>query len=131
MIDFDVNLEDAAAANIDVRRHKNDKQGRLMGTNNGYKRLGGGGNPNRFAAEQTYTGTMAVKRLSNGREIAGSLSQGGRVLTAFSLVDDGSEVNNFGMLAFHVNSKTFGFGNKVDAPDNRLDFSHFKLEVLP
>ncbi len=131
MIDFDINLEDAAAANIDVRKHKNDKQGRLMGTTKGYQRLGGGGDPYQFAAEQTYTGTMAVKKVGNGMEISGSLSQHGEVLSAFSLVDEGSEVNNFGMLAFHVNSKTFGFGNKVDAPDNGLDFSHVKLEVLP
>lgn len=131
MIDFDINLEDAAAANIDIRKHKNDKQGRLMGTNKGYRHLGGGGDPYRFAAEQAYTGTMAVRKVSDGIEISGSLSQHGKVLSAFSLVDEGSEVNNFGMLAFHVNSKTFGFGNKVDAPDNGLDFSHVRLEVLP
>ena len=131
MMDFDINLEDAAAANIEIRKHKNDKQGRLMGTTKGYQHLGGGGEPYQFAAEQTNTGTMAVKKVSNGIEISGSLSQHGNVLSAFSLVDEGSEVNNFGMLAFHVNSKTFGFGNLVDAPDNGLDFSHVKLEVLP
>ncbi len=131
MIDFDINLEDAAAANIDIRKHKNDKQGRLMGTTKGYQHLGGGGAPYRFAAKQTYTGTMVVKKVGNGIEISGSLSRHGEVLSEFSLVDEGSEVNNFGMLAFHVNSKTFGFGNLVDAPDNGLDFSHVKLEVLP
>jgi len=130
MVDFDINLKDATAANIDIRKHKDDTQGRLLGTTKGYKRLGGGGDAYQFVAEQTYTGVMAVKKVGNTVEISSSLSQDGEILTEFSLVDEGSEVNNFGMLAFHVNSKTFGSSKKKDTPDNGLDFKNITVEVL-
>lgn len=131
MIDFDINLKDPSAANIDIRKHKEDTQGRLLGTTKGYKRLGGGGDAYQFSALQAYTGVMSITKVSNGVEISGSLSQDGNVLSNFSLVDEGSDVNNFGMLAFHVNSKTFGSSKKKDTPDNGLDFQSVKVEVLP
>ena len=49
----------------------------------------------------------------------------------FNLAIKSGEVDNFGMPAFHVNSKTFGLGNRVDAPENGLDFSHVRIEVPP
>ncbi len=130
MIDFDINLADPSAANIDIRKHKQDTQGRLLGTTKGYQRLGGGGQPYQFAANQTYTGLMAITKRANGVEISGSLSQDGEGLTEFSFVDEESEVNQFGMLAFHVNSKTFGSSKKPGEPDNGLDFSAVRLEVV-
>jgi len=131
MIDFDINLKDAGSANIDIRKHKDDQQGRLLGTTKGYSRLAGGGDAYQFAAQKTYTGVMAVQKVSNGVEISGSLSHAGKVLSEFSFVDEGSDTNNFGMLAFHVNSKTFGSSKKKDTPDNGLDFKNVKVEVLP
>ena len=131
MIDFDINLKDASKANIDIRKHKDDTHGRLLGTTKGYKRLGGGGDAYQFAAGQTYTGMMAIKKLGDGVQISGSLSQEGKVLSEFSLLDEGSDVNNFGMLAFHVNSKTFGSSKKKGEPDNGIDFKNVKVEVLP
>jgi len=35
------------------------------------------------------------------------------------------------MLAFHVNSKTFGSSKKANTPDNGIDFHNVKVEVLP
>ncbi|MCW5615197.1 MAG: polysaccharide lyase family 7 protein [Rhodocyclaceae bacterium] len=131
MIDFDVNPADAAAANIDVRKHKQDTQGRLLGTTKGYERLAGGGLPYQFAPNTAYSGTIAVQRLANGVKITGTLSQEGKLLSEFSTIDEGSTVNNFGMLAFHVNSKAFGSANSPDQPDNGIDFSSVRLEVLP
>jgi len=131
MIDFDINLNDAESANIDIRKHKVDTQGRLLGTTKGYKRLDGGGNVYQFEAKQTYTGTLSIEKLSNGIQVSGSLSQNGEILTKFSTLDEGSDTNNFGMLAFHVNSKTFGSSKKQDTPDNGLDFENVKVEVLP
>ena len=131
MIDFDINLKDAGSANIDIRKHKDDQQGRLLGTTKGYSRLAGGGDAYQFAAQKTYTGVMAVQKVSNGVEISGSLSHAGKVLSEFSFVDEGSDTNNFGMLAFHVNSKTFGTSKKKDTSDNGLDFKNVKVEVLP
>ena len=74
---------------------------------------------------------MAIKKISDGVEISGSLSQDGSVLSNFSIVDEGSDTNNIGMLAFHVNSKTFGSSKKKEKPDNGLDFSNVRVEVLP
>ena len=86
MIDFDINLKDSSAANIDIRKHKDDTQGRLLGTTKGYQRLGGGGDPYQFAAGETYTGVMAFKKMNNGVEISGALSQNGNTLSSLSLI---------------------------------------------
>ena len=51
MIDFDVALNNPSKANIDIRKHKDDTQGRLLGTTKGYKRLAGGGTPYQFEPE--------------------------------------------------------------------------------
>ena len=130
MIDFDVGLKDASKSNIDIRKHKDDTQGRLLGTTKGYKRLAGGGSPYQFEPETTYLGTMAIKKVSGGVTISGSLSHEGKVVSEFSATDEGSDVNNFGMLAFHVNSKTFGSSKKKDEPDNGIDLKNVKVEVL-
>ena len=57
--------------------------------------------------------------------------QDGKVLSEFSQIDAHSDVNNFGMLAFHVNSKTFGSSKKKDTPDNGLTFKSVRVEILP
>lgn len=131
MIDFDINLEDPTKTGINIRKHKQDTQGRLLGTTKGYTNLGGGGDAYQFAAGQTYTGVIAIQKVSNGVEISGSLSQDSNILSEFSMVDEGSDINNLGMLAFHVNSKTFGSSKKKDTPDNGLDFKNVRVEVLP
>jgi len=130
MIDFDINLKDAASANIDVRKHNVDEQGRLLGTTKGYTRLGGG-SAYQFEPETTYTGTLSIRKGAEGVTISGSLSQSGETVSEFSFTDEGSELSSIGMLAFHVNSKTFGSSKKVDTPDNGLDFTNIKLEVTP
>ena len=130
MIDFDINLADPAAANVDIRKHKQDTQGRLLGTTKGYQRLGGGGSPYQFEPNQTYTGIMSLKKVEEGALISGTLTQAGDELSTFEFLDQGSDVNAFGMLAFHVNSKTFGASKEPNKPDNGLDFSNIRLEVL-
>ena len=131
MIDFDINLNDTSAANIDVRKHKVDSQGRLLGTTKGYTRLGGGGNAYQFEPNTTYTGTMTLQKTLKGIMISGSLSHDGKLLSEYSFTDEGSDVNDFGMLAFHVNSKTFGSSKKPNTADNGLDFTNIKLVVKP
>ncbi len=130
MIDFDINPADSKTANIEVRRHKDDTQGRLLGTTKGYERLAGGGDAYSFIATTTYTGTMAIRKNKDSLEVSGSLIHEGKVLSEFSYLDKPADINNFGMLAFHVNSKTFGSSKKVDEPDNGIDFSNVKLEVV-
>lgn len=129
MIDFDINLANPDDANIDIRKHKDDTHGRLLGTTKGYKRLGSGGSAYSFEPNTTYMGMMSITKTEGGLEITGMLSRDGSVLTEFSYVDGGSDTNNFGMLAFHVNSKTFGSSKKPGEPDNGIDFSNIKLEV--
>ena len=84
MIDYDVGLADASKANIDIRKHNNASTGRLLGTTKGYKILKGGGSAYQFAPNQTYTGTIALKKLSTGMLVSGSLSQAGKVFDGVS-----------------------------------------------
>ena len=105
MIDFDINLKNAAEANIDVRKHKVDEQGRLLGTTKGYSRLAGGGNAYQFEPETTYTGLMTIQKLTNGIMISGALTLEGNTLSEFSYKDEGSNINNFGMLGFTLIAK--------------------------
>jgi len=131
MVDFDVNLKNASKADIEIRKHKDDTQGRLLGTTKGYECIGKGGNAYQFAPEQTYTGSISLKKVSAGVEVSGSLSQDGKLLSEFAAADEESRVTSLGMLAFHVNSKMFGSSKKKDTPDNGIDFSNVKIEVLP
>ena len=136
MIDFDINLSNVSESNIDIRKHKNDTQGRLLGTTKGYQRLAGGGSNYQIESNQNYHATIAVKRVASGIEISGTLSQGDILLTEFSTTDDTDDTDdtdetmNFGMLAIHANSKTFGSSKKPNTPDNGIDFTRVKLEVL-
>ncbi|PWQ94245.1 polysaccharide lyase family 7 protein [Leucothrix arctica] len=131
MIDFDVNLKDPTKANINIRKHKDATTGRLLGTTKGYTELGAGGNGYQFVPGETYTGSIAVQKLAAGIKVTGSLSQDGTVLSEFSKTDEKGDANNFGMLAFHVNSKTFGSSKKKDTPDNGIDIKNLKVEILP
>ena len=131
MIDFDIEMSDPDVANIDIRRHSDDTHGRLLGTTKGYTHLAGGGDPYGFAPNTTYTGTIALSVLENGVEITGSLSEGNTVLSTFTHFDEGSDVNTVGMLGFHVNSDTFGSSGEPNMPDNGIDFSNVRLEILP
>ncbi len=130
MIDFDVNLNDAAAADINVRKHKDDTQGRLLGTTKGYANLGAGGDAYKIEANTTYTAVLKLTKLAEGVEIAGTLRSGDQDLSHFSTLDAGGDADTFGMLAFHVNSKTFGTSKKPDTPDNGIDFTNVRVEVL-
>lgn len=130
MIDFDIGLSDASAANIDIRKHKDETQGRLLGTTKGYQHIGGGGEPYQFEPATAYSGVIAIRKLADGVEISGSLSKDGEILSKFSQLDEGSETNNFGMLAFHVNSKTFGSSKTAGEADNGLDFQRVIVQVL-
>lgn len=131
MVTFDVNREDAALNNVDVRKHIRTREvGRLMGTYKGYEKLAEGGDSFIFEANKTYSGTMTIEKTDSGLVIAAELSNEDGIMTTLSYVDEGSEVNNIGMLSFHVNSKTFGSSGSPDKPDNGIDFSNVRVEVL-
>lgn len=131
MITFDVNREDPKLNNVDVRRHIPIKTiGRLMGTYKGYDLLAEGGPSFTFEPNRTYSGAVSITKTDSGIEITAELSNEDGVITSLSHVDAGSIVNNFGMMAFHVNSKTFGSSSSPGKPDNGIEFSNVKLEIL-
>ena len=129
MADFDIRPADPARANISIRRHKDDTQGRLLGTSKGYEGLGSGGDAYTFNPNTTYTGTMSVKRLGEGAEITVSLREGDVRLSEFTYLDEASNLETVDMLAFHVNSKTFGSSKQVGDPDNGIEFSNVRVDV--
>jgi len=131
MVTFDVNREDPALNNIDIRRHIPIKTiGRLMGTYKGYDLLAEGGPSFMFEPNRTYSGVVSLTKTNAGLEISSELSNEDGVITKFSHLDPDSIVNNFGMMAFHVNSKTFGYSSSPGETDNGIEFSNVKLEIL-
>lgn len=131
MITFDVNREDPTLNNVDIRRHIPIKTiGRLMGTYKGYDLLAEGGESFTFEAGTTYSGIVSIANTGTGLEIEAALSNEDGLMTEFSHFDEGSIVNNFGMLSFHVNSKTFGSSSTPGTPDNGIEFSNVMLEVV-
>jgi hypothetical protein len=131
MVTFDVNREDPKNNNVDVRRHIPIKTiGRLMGTYKGYDLLGEGGKSFTFEANKTYTGEMRITKTKMGLDISGILSDANGVMTKFNHFDEGSIVNNFGMLSFHVNSKSFGASNTPNKTNNGITFTNVTIEIV-
>ena len=131
MITFDVNRDDPKLNNVEVRRHIRTKRlGRLMGTYQGYKLLDEGGESFTFEPQTSYTAVFSILKTDDGLKISGQLNDESGEMTGFSFDDKDSNVNHFGMLAFHVNSKTFGSSSAPDKPDNGLDFSRVTVEVV-
>ena len=131
MFTFDVNRDDPALNNVEVRRHIRKKRlGRLMGTYQGYKLLAEGGDSFTFKPNHDYIVQLRLRKTKTGIELHGKLNGQEGEMTSFAYLDEGSEVNHFGMMAFHVNSKTFGSSSAPDKPDNGLKFTQVKLEIL-
>ena len=131
MVTFDVNREDASLNNVDIRRHVPiETVGRLMGTYQGYELLAEGGDSFTFEAGRVYTGIITMTKTGTGLDISAEMRNETGVMTAFRHADTDSLVNNFGMLSFHVNSRTFGSTSTPGRPDNGIEFSRVKVEIL-
>ena len=131
MFTFDVNRPDPTLNNVEVRRHIRKKRlGRLMGTYQGYELLAEGGKSFTFAPNMTYHGVFQLRKTTDGLVLSAELRDQKGEMTYFEHEDKGSKVNNFGMLAFHVNSKTFGSSSAPGKPDNGLKFTKVKLQIL-
>ncbi len=131
MFTFDVNRDDPTLNNVEVRRHIRKKRlGRLMGTYQGYKLLAEGGDSFTFKPNTTYQAVFKLRKTEAGLLLSATLLNQDGEMTSFSYNDEQSNVNNFGMMAFHVNSKTFGSSSTPEKDDNGIKFSHVKLEVL-
>ena len=130
MVTFDVNRKDPTLNNVEVRRHIRSKRlGRLMGTYQGYELLAEGGDSFSFTNDTTYIGEISLTKMEDGMMISAQLSDSQK-MTEFSHLDKTSAVNNFGMLAFHVNSKTFGSSSTPGKSDNGIEFTNVRLEVF-
>ena len=130
MVTFDVNRKDPTLNNVEVRRHIRSKRlGRLMGTYQGYELLAEGGDSFSFTNDTTYIGEISLTKMEDGMMISAQLSDS-QTMTEFSHLDKTSAVNNFGMLAFHVNSKTFGSSSTPGKSDNGIEFTNVRLEVF-
>jgi hypothetical protein len=130
MVTFDVNRKDPNLNNVEVRRHIRSKRlGRLMGTYQGYELLAEGGDSFSFINDTTYIGEISLTKMEDGMMISAQLSNS-QTMTEFSHLDKTCAVNNFGMLAFHVNSKTFGSSSTPGKSDNGIEFTNVRLEVI-
>lgn len=130
--DFDVNT---GSENVFLReRNPLDNQGRIMSTTSAYFSLGGGGDSYSFLPNTEYVGTLEVSRSGPNEaidsvDITATLSQGGALLSSHTETNQFTLVTTFGMLGFHVNSRTFGSVNTPGSPDNGIDFSNVVVEV--
>ncbi len=129
--DYDVAT---GSENIGLRKQDTSAAtGRLLGTSSGFDSLGSGGDPYSITANTTYIGTFAVTRTgADTADVTSSLlDAAGNLLSTHTESDASDIANNFGMLAFHANSNTFGLLNSPDLPDNGIDFSNVTIEIIP
>lgn len=128
MVDFDVNT---GTENISFRERSNAASGQLLATTADYTTLSSGGSTYSIAANTTYTGVLTITRTGDtSLDLTASLFQGATQLSTYTASDASASTTNFGMLAFHANSVTFGSVNTVNTPDNGIDFSNIQIELL-
>jgi hypothetical protein len=130
MADWDVNT--GATADTSIREHNvAATTGRLLGTTAEWTQLSTGPDENySFAPNTEYVGVFSVTRTgADSMDIFGSLSQGGTLITSHTESDASGIANHFGLLAFWVNSNTFGSSATPGAADNGIDFSNIKVEL--
>ena len=130
MMDLDVNMSGASTNNISFRQRSNAASGQLMASTGDFLTLTNGGGDYTFAASTTgYKGVFSVKRTDTDMlDLTGALYLGNTLLSTFTGTDSNTIVNAFGMLAFHVNSSTFGTSGTPGTANNGIDFSNIKIE---
>jgi hypothetical protein len=132
MVDFDVNT--GAAADISFREHNiPEPAGRWLGTTTGWTQLSptspdaGYG----FLANTEYVGVFSITRTGlDSVDLFSSLSQGATLLDSHTVSDGSGIANNIGVLGFWVNSNIFGSSNSAGQPDNGIDFSNIRVELV-
>ncbi|MEN8853371.1 MAG: PEP-CTERM sorting domain-containing protein [Akkermansiaceae bacterium] len=129
MVDLDVNT--AGSENFQFREKPAGLIGnRLLGTTSGFVSQGSGGEPTNyvFAANTSYTGTYSIEQTGASEwMIRSSLDDG--VTSDFEIRTVTSlNTSSYDILAFHVNSATFGSVNSSGVADNGIDFQNVTLE---
>ena len=129
MMDFDIRT---GTENIGFRERTNSSSGQLLSTTVDYSVLASGGSSYSISSNTTYTGEFSITRNQDGSlSFTGSLFQGATQLSTFTTSDASASTTSFGMLAFQANSSTFGSVNTVNTPDNGIDFSNIRIELIP
>jgi hypothetical protein len=133
MADWDVNLADATD-DTSIREHISpNTTGRFTGTTTEWTQLGTGPDADyTFAPNTEYVGVISVARTGNdSMDIFGSLSQNNVVLTSHTESDTSGIANHFGLLAFWANANVFGNNTTVGDPNNGIDFTNIRVELVP
>jgi hypothetical protein len=132
MMDMDVNS--GATADLNFRQldtpvnvPAQTPTGRLMGTTTGFTSFTSGPDAGySFAANTTYTGSLTLHRIDDTQmRVSGTL---GNVTHSVTDAFDSADV---GMLAFWSNSNLFGSSSTPNTPDNGIDFSNVRIEIVP
>ncbi|MEM8782124.1 MAG: PEP-CTERM sorting domain-containing protein [Planctomycetota bacterium] len=124
----DIDVNNGPDSDLNFREHTVNTvtgTGRLMSTTTGFSNISPSG-PDEgdfWAPNTTYNGTLTVQLIS-ATELAYTATING---ITHSVVDDTIDSNTFDMLAFHMNSRTFGSTNAQGEPDNGLDFSNISV----
>jgi hypothetical protein len=134
MMDFDVNMSGASTNNVAFRERTNMASGQLMASTSDFTSLSDGGSNYTFAASTAYKGILSLTRTgADTLDLSGWLYQGDNLLTTYTATDSSGIVTNFGMLAFHANSSTFGSSATPYTANNGIDFTNIRIEytVIP
>ena len=129
---FDVDPLGGGSQDTDFRKHDVlATAGRFLGTTSEWISLSSSSDAGySFAPNTDYVGVYSITRTAADEVILNSSLSlaGGAALDSHTHTDSSDIANNFGMLAFWVNSNTFGSSNSADTPDNGLIFTHVKIE---
>lgn len=131
MVDFDVNTD--ATADTSIRELDNPNTiGRWAGTTTGWTQLGTGPDDGySFLADTEYVVVVSLTRTgADSMDIFGSLSQGGSLLSSHMEPDSSGIVNHIGVVGVWVNSNVFGSNTTPGDPDNGIEFSNIKVELI-
>jgi len=127
MMDHDVNT--GASADLNMRDHISNTitgTGRLQATTSNYTGVGNSGTDTgyTFVPNTEYNGWVQITRISATElRYQGSLDGAAIIDRVSSTIDS----DNFDMLVFHVNSKTFGSTSSQGEADNGIDFSRVTI----
>lgn len=129
---FDVDPVGGMTQDIDFREHDVlATSGRFLGTTGEWISISSSPDAGySFAPNTDYVGVYTITRTgADSISMTSTLSTAGGTLLDSHTDSDMSDIaNNFGMLAFWVNSNTFGSSNSAGVPDNGLIFTNVLIE---
>lgn len=129
---FDMDVNSGATNNLQFREKGVTTTARLLGSTSGMTSQGSGGDSYTFTANTAYTGTYAIAKTGASEwQITATLSDGGGLLSEETRTITSIVTSDYDILAFHVNSNTFGSVNTNNVADNGIDFQSVNLQFVP